>query len=84
MTCFANKDQFHSKGTPPVKKSTLKSGSETVSSSVEVENETPIVAQETAAECPRDVLSMILRDGAQEMLQEQSRSENLASVKHAR
>lgn len=51
-----------------MKKSTQKSGSETVSSSVETENETPIVAQEPAAESPRDVLSMVLRDGAQKML----------------
>ncbi|MEZ6042095.1 MAG: hypothetical protein R3C20_16450 [Planctomycetaceae bacterium] len=41
-----------------MKKSTQKCGSETVSSLVEVENETPVVAQETAAESPRDVLSM--------------------------
>ncbi len=52
-----------------MKKSTQKTGSETVSSSVEIENETPHVRQETTAERPRDVLSVILREGAQTMLQ---------------
>ncbi len=53
-----------------MKQSIQKPGSVTVSSAVEIENETPLVAQEPASEIPRDVLSTITRNGAQKMLQD--------------
>lgn len=65
MSWLPNKDQFSPKGTPPIKNSNQKSASETICDS----DNSEVASGNSMTSEVRDVLSQILREGTQKMLQ---------------